>query len=84
MSFSSWYIKYKNMTDFLWYLFLWGFFFHAYSWGCQFLICWRRYSEEEEVTSFMVFYWIKQAFDTPVCEEDIFPNDDIESFIKVC
>lgn len=48
------------------------------------MICWRRYSEEEEVTSFMVFYWIKQAFDTPVCEEDIFPNDDIESFIKVC
>lgn len=31
----------------------------------------------------MVFYWIKQAFDTPVCEEDVFPNDDIESFIKV-
>lgn len=43
----------------------------------------RGYSEEEEVTSFMVFYWIKQAFDTPVCEEDIFPNDDIESFIKL-
>lgn len=43
----------------------------------------RGYSEEEEVTSFMVFYWIKQAFDTPVCEEDVFPNDDIESFIKL-
>ncbi|XP_062566674.1 uncharacterized protein LOC134228985 [Saccostrea cucullata] len=43
----------------------------------------RRFSEEEGVTSYAAFFWIKRQFDTPVCDEDIFPEEDLEQFIKL-
>ncbi|XP_061176160.1 uncharacterized protein LOC133185118 [Saccostrea echinata] len=43
----------------------------------------RRFSEVEGVTSYTVFYWMKRQFDTPVCDEDVFPEEDLEHFIKL-
>lgn len=41
------------------------------------------FGEEEDVNCLRVFEWIKESFDTPVCEDDVFPTEGATKFIKV-